>query len=458
MQVLARREPGRAFFQSASFLVAGGTGASCSSSAACASDEQCVAGTCHVLPKVFLPLCSSSSCVSRNVDLVVDPDTCATSSLTFVSANPAVAATPASTSFSLHEDRVTVAVQAGTTAGTTRLDATLYAAPKAATACTTDASCPATAPTCHAGTCALVVTTSLGVTVAAPTLPSCPAAASTPALAAGGVLSSGAAAISVPTGANAPNAGSVVWDIASFPATIACGAGTAPTGYVALGPAISFGPGGTVFPRELPLSIPINPAAMPATALFRHIQVAYSGPGFATRRVVPVTDLHLQQIDTGATSAWALTFSAPRLGTYQAVVASGAGATPVSRTLTHRAVLGVSMGGGAAASFGIGHHEQFDVVAALGGPVDRTSQLAELEAETLAGFRAIPSGTTLGNIPLSATACDSAAASCRADEQCLAVDPSVPAQGECLPVPGATGPYAHTEAFDAWWLERSDGR
>jgi hypothetical protein len=447
-------------FQSGSIPLAGGTGASCTSPAACASDEACVGGTCQLLPKVFLPVCNASPCMARNVDVVVDPDTCATSALTFASANPAVAAAPASTSFSPHKDRVTIAVQAGATAGTTRLDATVYASPKTPTACTTDATCPSNAPTCHAGTCALGATASLAVTVLAPTPPACPASASIGSLTAGGLLASGPASIAVPTGANAPDIGSVVWDIAPFAASIACAAGSPPSGYVALGPAITFGPADTVFPRELPLSIPIDPAGMPVTALLRHVQVSYSGPRFIAPRVIPVTDLHVQQTGTGAAATWALGFSAPRLGTYQAVIASSAGATAVSRELTHRAVLGVSMGGGAAASFGVGHHDQFDVVAALGGPVDRTSQLAELEHDTLAGFRPIQPGTTLSNIPLSATMCDSAA-SCKADEQCLAVNPSVPSQGECLPVQTATDPYAHTEVFDAWWLEQvtaGDGR
>ena len=122
------------------------------------------------------------------------------------------------------------------------------------------------------------------------------------------------------------------------------------------------------FQRDVPLSIPLNPALMPEKARYRHLRVAYSGPAFKAPRTVVVTDPHAEQID----GKWALTFKASRLGTYQAVVAKDAGTKTVKRRITHRAAIGISMGGGGTASFGMRHHDRFDVLAPLGGPVSWT--------------------------------------------------------------------------------------
>src|SRR6185369_1601067 len=114
---------------------------------------------------------------------------------------------------------------------------------------------------------------------------------------------------------------------------------------------ITFGPEGKAFNRELPMSIPVNPAIMPEKARLRHVRVAYSGPGFKAARTIPVADPRLDLVD----GQWALTFKAPRLGTYQAVVRDDAGTLTRKRRLTHRAVMGISMGGGGSATFGMRH-------------------------------------------------------------------------------------------------------
>src|SRR5262249_54747727 len=158
-----------------------------------------------------------------------------------------------------------------------------------------------------------------------------------------------------PEGADKPNAGSFLWSVPSFDAEIACADDILPGGYIALGPAITFGPESATFAREIPLSIPLNPARLPRKARLRHLRVAYSGPPFLEPRTVPVADPRIESIG----GRWALSFKAPRLGTYQAVVRSKAGETTRSRRLTHRAVLGVSMGGGGAAMFGMRHHDLF---------------------------------------------------------------------------------------------------
>src|SRR5207248_11076289 len=57
-----------------------------------------------------------------------------------------------------------------------------------------------------------------------------------------------------------------------------------------------------------------------------------------------------------------------------------------SRHLTHRAVLGFSMGGVGAANFGLRHHDRFDVIAPLGGPGDWTWLLWYIEHFAFAGL------------------------------------------------------------------------
>src|SRR6202012_3109407 len=111
-------------------------------------------------------------------------------------------------------------------------------------------------------------------------------------------------------------------------------------------------------------------------------------------RVITVADAAVAKVG----GQWALTFKAPRLGTYQAVVAPDAGTATFQRKMTHRAVMGISMGGGGAASFGMRHHNLFDVLAPLGGPVDWTWMLDYIADNHLGGFRPIASGTTLNEI------------------------------------------------------------
>src|SRR5262249_14363764 len=146
------------------------------------------------------------------------------------------------------------------------------------------------------------------------------------------------ASIGLPEGADKPNAGSFLWSVAAFDAQLACAKDVVPTGYVALGPAITFGPEAQRFPRELPLSIPIDPARLPEPARWRHLRVAYSGPAFNKPRTVPIADPRVDKVG----GIWALTFKAPRLGTYQAVVKTDAGTKTRKRRLTHRAIIGIS--------------------------------------------------------------------------------------------------------------------
>src|SRR5262249_46128700 len=258
-----------------------------------------------------------------------------------------VAPAPPTVIVSLHNDRVSVSMQGGPNTGTATITATIYASQLAPVSCAMDSDCAKTSTptgTCHNGACVLKASSSFVVQTVAPELPLCKGTASNPALKGGDpALVLGAASISLPEGANAPNQGSFLWSVAPFAATIDCGDTAPPNGYVPLGPPVTFGPASLAFQREIPLAVPINPALMPTTAYLRHVRVAYSGPAFQAPRVIPVADMHSAQVSA---TEWALTFKAPRLGTYQAVIAPDAGTHTFTRKMAHRGVVGVSMGGG----------------------------------------------------------------------------------------------------------------
>lgn len=209
----------------------------------------------------------------------------------------------------------------------------------------------------------------------------------------------------------------VVWAQQPFDASVSCAsAGIVPSGYAALGPAITFGPETSVFPREVPLAIPINGSAFPDKGRLRHLRVAYSGPAFKAPRTVPIADPKIEKTDGG----WVLKFLAPRLGTYQAVVAPDAGTQTKKRRITHRAVMGVSMGGGGTAIFGTRHHDKFDALGPLGGPVDWTWMMDHIEHNHTGGFPTNDGDT-------------------------------VP--GPALALPKPKYPYEHPSTFNRWWYE-----
>ena len=209
----------------------------------------------------------------------------------------------------------------------------------------------------------------------------------------------------------------VLWSVKPFPATVACAESIVPTGFVALGPAITFGPTAQTFPREIPMAIPINGAAFPDKAKFRHVRVAYSGPAFKAPRTIPVADPRIEQ---GQNGQWVLRFMAPRLGTYQAVIAPDAGTKTFKRKLTHRAIMGVSMGGGGTATFGFRHHDKFDALAPLGGPVDWSWMMDHIEHNHTAGF----APNDGDNVPTA-----------------------------LLPMPTPKDVYEHPSSFNRWWYE-----
>ena len=210
------------------------------------------------------------------------------------------------------------------------------------------------------------------------------------------------------------------YQVRTFDAEVACAADQVPPGYRPLGPAIRMAPQYLRFTREIRLTIPTQLALLPSDADRRDVEVSYTGPGVTQPRIVAVASHHYDESVVGM-----LTFEAPRLGTYQAVVREA----PVEndeRTLTHRAVLGVSMGAAGAAAV-LRHADRFDHMAVLGGPVDWLYLMNYVRTYFTGGF-------------------------CNADQWERSA--SECARGSSLlRVPRSTTPYEHIQHFEEWWYD-----
>ena len=418
--------------------------------------------------QVFVPTCAEgAACVTRPVRLVVDPDLCPSTNpqdpadtdvpvpakITVTTENGDIVPAPEGGTVGLHQPALTLAVKGGAKPGTVTLVAHV----------------PTTVKDASGKRVAGEKTVNFLVTTLAPTPLSCAGDSLAPALLkpdiapelVGGVYKSGdnslkgtkglaGASIGLQERADAPNNNSFLWHVDPFMASIACSPDIIPPGYIALGPAVTFGPEERIFNREIPLSVPINPALLPEKARFRHVRVVYSGPAFKAPRTVAVADPRIEKV--GPEGQWALKFKAPRLGTYQVVVAKDAGTKTRKRRITHRAVIGISMGGGGTATFGMRHHDKFDVLAPLGGPVNWTWMLDYIAENHLGGFRSIPKGTKLADIQQAATTCVTGA-ECKPDETCVGVLPIAMTPGKCTLMPKATDPYLHPQAYNSWWYE-----
>ncbi len=429
--------------------------------------------------RVFLEPCHAAPCPSRTVKVIVEPDLCGL--VNGLDANPPVAVTAQGNEI---DDAGNLIIGADETQVTfSETDSSIVRAPTPATneECSFDATqfCvgyhrPSLQVAVEAGPntgsssldasfefLGQTVKAALDVEVLKDAVPTCSGSSSTPKLAGGDTLSGknglAGASIALPKGADKDDPAHSPWRTQPFAATMSCAANTVPTGFVPLGPAVTFGPADLVLQREIPVTIPINPALMPVTSRMRHLRVAYSGPAFKKPRTIPVADTRI--VNVGGT--WALSFQIPRLGTYQAVIANDAGKHTFSRRLTHRAVIGISMGGGGTAMMVARHHDLFDVMAPLGGPVDWSWELNYIETNHLAGFRPIAPGTTLANTPGGltqlATPCDGDA-QCKPDETCLGKITGMPMSGSCAILPAPTEPYEHPQTYNFWWYEEpSDG-
>ncbi len=324
---------------------------------------------------------------TRPVRVIVEPDLCYPLSVTFQSSNAAEVPSPAAGSLDLRHASYDFTVS-GTGVGNATLTASL--------------------PSADGGP---VVTATLDVVVNDGSLPTCALgdgvtgalSQSSSVLTGSGGL--GLAALSVPPGAFARTDELA---IAPFSGTIACtgddltvarsgGAGVgghvaAPGGLVAIGPAVTFTASAPIdmtqsLRRELDFSVPVNPAAIPTNGRMRHLQVLYMSAGGKGPTTSPVAmTIANPQITQALNGAYALRFSSPWFGTYQAAFAPDAGAVVHTRHLTHRAILGFSMGAAGAASFGFRHHDLFDFIAPLGGPSDWTWMFWYIETFNLGGF------------------------------------------------------------------------
>jgi len=209
--------------------------------------------------------------------------------------------------------------------------------------------------------------------------------------------------------------------VTPFDAEISCATGgKAPDGYRALGPAVSFGPSDKRFLRELSFEVPVNPAVMPQTANLRHVRVQFTSAALKTPRFVPVTNPRFEPRGSG----WVFRFDAPRLGTYQVFVADNAGTVKKKRRLTHRAVFGFSMGGIGSSMFGMNHHDMFDLVVPLGGPMDASHFLNYALEYHFGGFCEHKAGDPVPTTP------------CKAD------------------VGKPRELYQHVQWFEDWWHQK----
>jgi hypothetical protein len=237
----------------------------------------------------------------------------------------------------------------------------------------------------------------------------------------------------------------------AFPAQIACSADdltkatsghpAAPGSLVAIGPAVNFTAGAPLIltqslRRELDFTIPVNPAAIPPGGRLRHMQVLFmSPPGHELVKTPRAITIASPRIDPQG-NGYVAHFSSPWFGTYQVVFPTDAGTEMRTRHLTHRAVIGVSMGSGGAATFGMRHHDQFDAIAPMGGPSDWTWLMWFIRTYDLAGFCPAQDATIACTNP---GGCGST---------CTSYAPNLYPFHET---------YAHTEDFDHWFYQTGGG-
>jgi hypothetical protein len=346
---------------------------------------------------------------ARPVRLVIDPDLCSPVTASFAMADGTVASAPDSASLDLRHPTYDFTVTAGAP-GTTSLTVSLQ---RPTDPSPTTGTLPievvqnATAATCTTGNEATGNLSSSTTTLS-------------------GTGDLGDASLGVPPGAFTRTDELA---IAPFSSTITCASdmsAAAPGSVLALGPAVTFTPQDPTWlthslKRELDFTVPINPAAMPTGARMRHVVVLYSGPMAKTPRPITIANPTFTKMPDGN---WALHFESPWFGTYQAAVSANAGTVTFKRHLTHKSVLGISMGGGAAGIFGMRHHDQFDTLGPLGGNSDLSWLVWYFEQFKFGGF-----------CPVS-------------DPNCTKYAPNLYPLNET---------YAHTEDFDHWFFQPGEG-
>ncbi len=352
---------------------------------------------------------------SRPVTLVLNPDVCNASSVTFTSDNPSLVAPPQTAQVDLRHASYDFTVQptgdAATTTGIATITATMLD--------------PGGLP--HKNQDGTTAMGTIKIDVRPKGEPACKDT-STVALSQAQPSQNGSGTLAnASLGSTAGAFTRTDWlGLPSFGASLACASDITTSDLVALTPAVSFTPTSalseiTPLRREIDFAIPINPANFPSAARIRHLEVMFSNKKARTPRPVTVANPRIEQAPDGN---YALKFQSPWFGTYQAFARFDAGTRTHSRHLTHRAVIGISMGGGGAATFGMHHHDEFDAIGPMGGPSDWTWLSWFVEQYALGGF------------------CPSSNPTC-----------TVPAPS-AYP---ATDTYMHTEDFNHWWSEAGSG-
>lgn len=212
----------------------------------------------------------------------------------------------------------------------------------------------------------------LDVRVIAGEVPGCSGTTSA-MLTAGGEVATELAGVALQEGAAADNP----YHVDPMMVSVDCAEDIVPEGYEAIGPALTFGPSATVFARDIVFTIPAELGLVAGGGGMRDVLVAWQGAS-GDPRVVPVASL--ASLDDGT----AISFEAPRLGTYQAIVQSAT--EPGERTYTYRGIGGISMGAAGSALLGFNNPDRFDFVAPLGGPVDWIHMLHYIQTWHLGGF------------------------------------------------------------------------
>ena len=352
------------------------------------------AGTMCSVPSIaFRPVdVGATAGVARDVDLSMDRDYCTETAIALASSDEAVVTVPAEAAFPVETSRVPVRVTA-VAPGTATVTATWEVGGETRTA-------------------------ELTVRVTADALPPCTATANGNVAPGGQLATTEGAAIEITEGAARDDD----YHVDPFDAEIACASDQVPAGYRALGPAVSFGPAHQRFQREISLALPIRLALLPQGAHTGHVEVSYTGPGVAEPRIVPVALSELR----GNWDSGLFVIQAPRLGTYQAVVAEVAGRTRM-REFGFRGILGVSMGGSGSALIGYHNMERFDFVAPLGAAWDWTYMVSYIRTYHLGGF------CTEAERMADPTGCATGASTAR--------------------VPPARWLHEHVQDFEHWWYE-----
>lgn len=145
--------------------------------------------------------------------------------------------------------------------------------------------------------------------------------------------------------------------------TISCADDIVPDGYVALGPAVSFGTEGAWSDRGFQFTLPYKAKRLPQNAGRRHVMIAARRAGQPASFFPAVANRVLDDKDGFASR---VTFRGGELTTYQVVAKADAG-MPITEKFSWNAMIGISMGGFASSSIGLHHPERFDALANIGG-------------------------------------------------------------------------------------------